>query len=117
MQLVGHSVNKPSDSGALPCRLPRTVYHLTEESAWQRIQMDGMHSALDLLKASTLSIKQQETIASSQRLTNLKLAQPACLLHDQKPLPASGLRRCLHGVDPPDWYRLVNSQVSVLFLF
>ena len=32
-------------------------------------------------------------------------------VRDQKPLPASALAACLVGMQPPDWYELINSRV------
>jgi hypothetical protein len=32
-------------------------------------------------------------------------------LRDQKPMPASALKKCLVGMTPPEWYALINSKV------
>lgn len=92
-------------------RLPSTVYHLTDEHAWQLIQQQGLKSAAQLLQESKLTKQQQHGVLTSQRASDVLLPGSRTVIHDQKPLPHSGLERCLHGMRPSEWYQLVNEQV------
>lgn len=90
--------------------LPARVYHLAEAANWQSIRRSGLLSTTALLDQAGVLGKERERIERSQRLEHLVLPN-GVQVRDQKPLPASALAACLVGMQPPEWYGLINSQV------
>jgi hypothetical protein len=90
--------------------LPRRVYHLAEEANWQSIQRIGLLSAADLMAYAGLSGVDRERLERSQRMSHTVLAD-GVEIRDQLRMPATALRACLIGMEPADWYALMNSRV------
>lgn len=90
--------------------LPKVVYHVAEAANWPLIQRHGLLSAERLAKLAGLSVPERRTLLSSQRLTSVKLPG-GFEIRDQKPMPPSGLERCLVGMTPSEWYALLNQRV------
>jgi hypothetical protein len=90
--------------------LPRRVYHLAEEANWRSIQRIGLLSAADLMAHVGLSGVDRERLERSQRMSHTVLAD-GVEIRDQLRMPATALRACLIGMEPGDWYALMNSRV------
>ena len=90
--------------------LPRRVYHLAEEANWRSIQRIGLLSAADLMAHVGLSGVDRERLERSQRMSHTVLAD-GVEIRDQLRMPATALRACLIGMEPADWYALMNSRV------
>ena len=91
-------------------RLPRQVYHLAEEANFPSIQRHGLLSASALLDQAGIHGTQRISLERHQRPAHIKLPN-GTYLRDQKPMPSEALARCLIGMAPADWYRLINSKV------
>ena len=91
-------------------RLPRHVYHLAEEANFISIQRHGLLSANALLDLAGIHGAQRIKLEQHQRPVHLSLPN-GTYLRDQKPMPPQALARCLIGMQPADWYRLINSKV------
>lgn len=103
------------DADAIPCTssksvMPHVVYHLIEGSNWPFIEKEGLLSASALLRASSLSSEEVESIECNQRPQKFVLPDGR-VLRDQKPLPVAALKRCLVDCEPSTWYKLINSKV------
>jgi hypothetical protein len=90
--------------------LPRRVYQLAEEANWRSIQRIGLLSAADLMAHVGLSGVDRERLERSQRMGHTVLAD-GVEIRDQLRMPATALRACLIGMEPADWYALMNSRV------
>lgn len=90
------------------------IYHLAEASNWASIQALGLLSASRL---ETVIGKPGEPLPSaeaSHRNTDLML-QGGIRIRDQRPMPPAALHGCLIGMDPCEWYALLNSKVFFWF--
>jgi hypothetical protein len=90
--------------------LPRHVYHLAEEANVASIQRHGLLSASALLDLAGFRGAQRTRLEEHQRPVHVTLPN-GIQLRDQKPMPPQALARCLIGMQPADWYRLINSRV------
>jgi hypothetical protein len=90
--------------------LPAVVYHLAESANWKSIQRFGLLSASELLKRERLPAKERERLEGTCRPNHTRLPGGA-EIRDQRPMPATALARCLVGMSPAEWYRLVNARV------
>ena len=104
-----------ADADAVPCTssqsvVPQIVYHLIEASNWPFIEEEGLLSASALLRMSSLSSEEVESIECNQRPQRVVLPDGR-ILRDQKPLPEAALKRCLVDCEPSTWYKLINSKV------
>lgn len=91
-------------------QLPAQIYHLAEATNWPSIQQEGLLSTsalLDLLRLSKrerLRYERQHPPRQTQLLGGVQI-------RDQKPMPPPSLHRCLVGMTPAEWYRLINGKV------
>lgn len=82
-----------------------TAYHLADTENWPLIQRDGLLCANELIARAGLDSSR------TYRDHNVQLPTGAWI-RDQRPMPPAALARCLDpGLDPEDWYALVNSKV------
>jgi hypothetical protein len=86
------------------------VYHLAEEDNWWAIRNHGLKSASDLIREAALSAPAASALEREQRLAHSRIANGAHL-RDQKPMPASALKRCLVSIAPCDWYAMINARI------
>jgi hypothetical protein len=90
--------------------IPKHIYHLAEANNWPSIKKLGLLTAQQLLEKSGLPQNISHQIELQQR--QLHTILPGGFeIRDQSPMPADALERCLVGLKPPDWYRLVNARV------
>jgi hypothetical protein len=94
----------------VPDRLPPHVFHLAEEANLPLIQQYGLLSASALLDLAGIQGEERIRLERRQRLTHVTLPN-GLYLRDQKPMPSQALSRCLIGMDPTEWYELINSKV------
>ena len=96
--------------------LPPVAYHMAEVPNWASIQRCGLLSTSALLEAARMSGTEREQIESTWRRDHTRLPSGA-EIRDQRPMPPSALERCLVGMTPAEWYRLVNARVFFWFDF
>jgi hypothetical protein len=90
--------------------LPRHVYHLAEEANWPSIRRLGLLPATELIARAGLSGADRDRLERSQRADHTILPDGVAI-RDQRPMPATALRTCLVGMDPAEWYALINARV------
>ncbi len=90
--------------------LPSHVYHLAEEANWPLIERLGLLPASELIARAGLSGADRDRLERSQRAGHTILPDGVAI-RDQRPMPATALCACLVGMEPADWYALVNARV------
>jgi Family of unknown function (DUF7002) len=90
--------------------LPRHVYHLAEEANWPSIKRIGLLPSAELIARAGLNGADRDRLERSQRVSHTVLPDGVEIRH-QLVMPASALRACLVGMDPADWYALMNTRV------
>ena len=90
--------------------LPDRIYHLAEASNWPLIQRDGLLCASRLLGAAGLVGASRDQVNREQRLVHTVLPNRV-RIRDQRPMPPTALENCLCGMNPADWYAMVNDRV------
>ena len=86
------------------------VYHLVDAANWASIQRHGLLSMAALLDRAGIAGAERERLLRTQRRSGLTLSDGS-VIRDQVPMPPAALARCLHGMQPEDWYALLNSKV------
>jgi hypothetical protein len=86
------------------------VYHLAEEANWPSIKRVGLLPATELIARAGLSGADRDRLGRSQRVSHTVLPD-GVEIRDQLRMPATALRACLVGMEPPDWFALMNSRV------
>lgn len=100
----------PTRSLRKPNRLPPHVFHLAEEANFSSIQQYGLLSTSALLDLAGVHGEERIRMEHCRRTIHTKLSNGP-YLRDQKPMPPQALARCVIGMQPADWYRLINSKV------
>ncbi|MER5647681.1 hypothetical protein [Streptosporangium sp. NPDC002524] len=90
--------------------LPRHVYHLAEAANWPSIEKYGLLPASELIARAGLSGAERERLERSQR-PECEVLPDGVEIRDQRPMPEAALRACLVGLDPAEWYALINARV------
>lgn len=90
--------------------LPSSLYHLADVTNWPSIQQHGLLSTSALLDLVGLQGKEREQVEHQHRAQEITLAN-GIVIRDQKPMPPATLERCLHGMEPAEWYALLNARV------
>ncbi len=97
-------------SGSFP-----QLYHMSQLGSWPGIQKHGLLSTTALLDLFEVRGDERYRIESCHRPESIPVAHPAhgrAVIRDQKPMSDSSLRKALvDGLEPADWYRLLNSRV------
>ncbi len=91
-------------------QLPTHIYHLAEAANWPSIQRHGLLSVSALLKLAGLPKGERDPHEQQHRPGHTELPG-GVQIRDQKPMPAQALERCLVGLTPAQWYRLINNKV------
>ena len=87
------------------------LYHLAEAENLSSILKHGLLSTQRLVAMSGLSVQEQASLLRGHRRTHVRLPT-GVLVRDQAPMPPSALGPALDdGMDPPDWYALLNGHV------
>ncbi len=91
------------------------LYHATLDGSWPMIARYGLLSTSALLDKFEVAGPARAAIEDQRRPAIVTLAHPAhgaANIRDQHPMDDAGLRRCLTGgMQPFDWYRLLNGKV------
>jgi hypothetical protein len=90
------------------------LYHMAEAGSWPSIEQHGLRSTSALLDLFEVTGPGRERLESQQRHESVVITHPVhgmATIRDQKPLPESKLRQCLHNLTPQQWYKLLNGKV------
>jgi hypothetical protein len=91
-------------------RIPH-LYHLADTANLTSILRHGLMSTEQLLQLSPISPPAQAQLLRTHRPDNVRLCE-SILIRDQRPMPPRALARVLDdGLEPGDWYALLNSFV------
>jgi hypothetical protein len=96
--------------GVAALQLPAQIYHLAEAANWPSIQKHGLLSTSALLDWAALPKNERDRYEQQHRPHHTELPS-GVQIRDQKPMPTRALERCLVGLTPAEWYRLINSKV------
>ena len=94
--------------------LPRFCFHLAELDNWPSIQGYGLLPASRLMDRAGLSGASREALERNRRDQRTVLSDGS-VIRDNKPLPVAALERCLIGMNPAEWFALLNSKVFFWF--
>jgi hypothetical protein len=87
---------------------------MAEAGTWPSIQQRGLLSTSALLDLYGVEGEDRRRIESCLRKKSVTIPHdiygPA-VIRDQKPMSESALKKCLKGMTPTQWYRLLNSKV------
>ena len=87
------------------------LYHLADADNVPSILEHGLLSTERLLGLTGMAETERAAILRRQRRDSLRLAD-GVTIRDQRPMPPSALARVLDdGLEPGDWYALLNSYV------
>jgi len=91
------------------------LYHLTHVDNWNLIRRLGLLSTSALLDLFGIDGESRRPLERSNRRELVPIRHKdygVAILRDQKPMDDRGLERALtDGINPVDWYRLVNKHV------
>jgi hypothetical protein len=91
------------------------LYHMAESGSWPSIQTHGLLSTTALLDLYGYEGAERVAIEAERRSNNVRIDHSiygTAIVRDQKPMNDAALNRCLQdGLQPPDWYRLLNQRV------
>jgi hypothetical protein len=107
---VGTRTARSCPTRSMLNQLPRRVFHLAEEANFPSIQRNGLLSASALLDLAGIIGEERTRLEQRQRLLHINLPN-GTYLRDQRPMPPQALAHCLIGMEPADWYGLINSKV------
>jgi hypothetical protein len=94
-----------------PVRRLDRLYHLAEADNLASILEHGLKSTEQLLDLVRLSPRERETLLRSHRSDHVRLSERV-RIRDQRPMPPAALAPALQdGLDPGDWYALLNGHV------
>lgn len=87
---------------------------MADHNAWPSIQKHGLLSTSALLDLFEINGEQRERLEAAHRPDSVPIEHPVhgrAVIRDQKPMSDSGLRRCLTGATPRQWYLILNAKV------
>jgi hypothetical protein len=87
-------------------QLPSLLFHLAEAPNQRSIEQLGLLSAGDLIERAGLP-----TVRCEKHRPHRLILPNGVVIRDQKPMPPATLERCLRGMTPGEWYRLLNSKI------
>ncbi len=100
----------PMDPDELIRRYPE-VYHMAEIDSWPSIQKHGLLSTSALLDLFEKRGTERFRLESQWRPESVTIAHPVhgtAVIRDQWPLPENKLKELLRGMEPKEWYELIN---------
>lgn len=90
------------------------LYHMAEAGTWSSIKEHGLLSTSALLDLYGIAGRDRRRIESCRRSESITIRHgdygPA-VIRDQKPMSESALKKCLNGMTPTEWYRVLNGKV------
>lgn len=90
------------------------LFHMAEEGTWPSICDLGLLSTSSLLDQFEINGEQRTRIEATNRREQIIITHPkygAAVIRDQIPMTESALEKCLVGLAPHEWYRLLNKRV------
>ena len=91
-----------------------TLFHLAEQGSWESIREHGLLSTTALLDLFEIAAPERQAIESAHRPASIQISHPrygVAVVRDQKPMSEAKLRSCLIGMEPQEWYELLNRKV------
>ena len=96
------------------CAAYPRLYHMTEAAAWPSIQRHGLLSTSALLDLYEVPEPERSRIERQRRPNSVPLVHARhgeLFINDQHPMSDASLARVLIGMDPSEWYALLNARV------
>lgn len=90
------------------------LYHMAADGSWESIRRHGLLSTTALLDLWGYSGASRDAIESMRRPRSVAIDHPVhgrALIRDQAPLSDAALVKCLIGMGPAEWYRILNGKV------
>jgi len=90
------------------------LYHVGHVDAWPSIEAHSLLSTTALLDLFEISGFERDLIESTRRPESVIVERPRvgrAVIRDNKPITDGQLARCLTGITPADYYRLLNRRV------
>lgn len=90
------------------------LYHMAEQGSWDSIREHGLLSTSALLDLFEIEGPDRIVIESTHRPASVQIRHPrygVVVVRDQKPMSETKLRSCLIGMEPREWYELLNRRV------
>lgn len=91
-----------------------TLYHMAEQGSWDSIREHGLLSTTGLLDLFEITGPERLAIESAHRPASVKISHPrfgVAVVRDQMPMSETKLGSCLIGMEPQEWYELLNRRV------
>ena len=90
------------------------LYHMAEQGSWESIRERGLLSTSAQLDLFEIAGPERHAIESAHRPASITMSHPqygVAVVRDQKPMSETKLRSCLIGMEPREWYELLNRKV------
>ena len=101
------------DPGDLARRYPR-LFHMAHRAAWPSIVAHGLLSTSALLRLFEVPGDQVRMLECRRRPESVPITHPvhgSAVIRDNKPISETKLAQCLRGMDPTEYYQLLNARV------
>lgn len=88
-----------------------TLYHMADQGSWESIREHGLLSTSALLDLFEITSLERQAIESARRPASVQIRHPrygVAVVRDQKPMSETKLQSCLIGMEPREWYELLN---------
>ena len=108
---------QPADVGIMPsqfCSYYPRLYHMAEFGTWESIKTHGLLSTTALLDLFEVWGEERHRIERTHRPESVAIKHRhygTAVIRDQKPMQESALKKCLLGMEPPEWYATLNQRV------
>src|SRR2546422_8127706 len=89
------------------------VYHMAELGSWPNIRKRGLFSTTALLDLFDIKGDERSRLESEWRPRSVKInhaIQGSAVIRDQGPMPENELQGLLIGMEPREWYELINGK-------
>jgi hypothetical protein len=96
------------------CKQYPLLYHMATADALPQIEKYGLLSTQATLDLLGITGDRREELISRRRPTDVVLqckTYGKFVLRDQIPMRDGALAKCLVGMSPPEWYRMLNERV------
>lgn len=90
------------------------LYHMAECDSWASVRKHGLLSTSALLDLFEVPGPEREQLEAAHRPEAVAIQHRdhgRAVIRDQKPMSDAGLRRCLTGITPREWYLILNAKV------
>jgi hypothetical protein len=90
------------------------LYHMAEANSWPSIEKYGLMSTTALLDHYEVDKVTRFALEANHRPECVTVSTQSLgkvVIRDQKPMSDKALIKCLNGMSPSEWYKLLNSKV------